>query len=67
MAVDVFDDDSRPLRGEKGELVCTKPFPAMPIGFWNDPGGARYHDAYFATFSGVWAPATMPRSPPRTA
>ncbi|MDR5865728.1 acetoacetate--CoA ligase [Halomonas koreensis] len=55
MAVEVFDDDGRPLRGEKGELVCTRPFPAMPLGFWNDPDGERYHDAYFATFPGVWA------------
>ncbi|XKE43762.1 acetoacetate--CoA ligase [Halomonas organivorans] len=55
MAVDVFDDDGRPLRGEKGELVCTRPFPSMPLGFWNDPDGERYHDAYFATFPGVWA------------
>ncbi|WP_275289346.1 acetoacetate--CoA ligase [Halomonas elongata] len=55
MAVDVFDDDGRPLRGEKGELVCTRPFPSMPIGFWNDPNGERYHDAYFATFPGIWA------------
>ncbi len=55
MAVDVFDDDGHPLRGEKGELVCTRPFPAMPLGFWNDPDGERYHDAYFATFPGVWA------------
>jgi acetoacetyl-CoA synthetase len=36
MAVDVFDDDGRPVRGEKGELVCTQSFPVMPIGFWND-------------------------------
>jgi len=55
MAVDVFDDDGRPVRGEKGELVCTRPFPSMPIGFWNDPDGKRYHDAYFATFPGIWA------------
>ncbi|GAA0617492.1 acetoacetate--CoA ligase [Halomonas beimenensis] len=55
MAVDVFDDDGRPLRGEKGELVCTRPFPSMPLGFWNDPDGERYRDAYFATFPGVWA------------
>ncbi|GED22426.1 acetoacetate--CoA ligase [Halomonas halmophila] len=55
MAVDVFDDNGRPLRGEKGELVCTAPFPAMPIGFWNDPDGERYHDAYFATFANTWA------------
>ncbi|MDN3554064.1 acetoacetate--CoA ligase [Halomonas almeriensis] len=55
MAVDVFDDEGRPLRGEKGELVCTAPFPAMPIGFWNDPDGERYHDAYFASFENTWA------------
>ncbi|UYG09467.1 acetoacetate--CoA ligase [Halomonas sp. M4R1S46] len=55
MAVDVLDDDGRPLRGGKGELVCTQPFPAMPVGFWNDPDGSRYHDAYFATFPGIWA------------
>ncbi|PSJ23529.1 acetoacetate--CoA ligase [Halomonas sp. ND22Bw] len=55
MAVDVFDDEGRPLRGDKGELVCTQPFPAMPLGFWNDPDGERYHDAYFSTFPGVWA------------
>ncbi|KXS31238.1 MAG: putative acetoacetyl-CoA synthetase [Candidatus Gallionella acididurans] len=54
MAVDVFDEDGKPVRGEKGELVCTQPFPAMPLGFWNDPGGARYHAAYFERFSGIW-------------
>ncbi|RAH36695.1 MULTISPECIES: acetoacetate--CoA ligase [unclassified Halomonas] len=55
MAVDVYDDEGRPLRGDKGELVCTQPFPAMPLGFWKDPDGERYHDAYFSTFPGVWA------------
>ena len=54
MAVDVFDEDGQPVRGEKGELVCTKPFPSMPVGFWNDPGDARYHDAYFARFPNIW-------------
>jgi acetoacetyl-CoA synthetase len=54
LAVDVFDDEGRPLRGDKGELVCTRPFPSMPLGFWNDPGGRRYHDAYFAKYPGVW-------------
>ncbi len=38
----------------KGELVCTRPFPSMPIGFWNDPDGERYHDAYFAKYPSVW-------------
>ncbi|HEX7037033.1 MAG TPA: acetoacetate--CoA ligase [Pseudomonadales bacterium] len=55
MAVDVFDDDGQPLRGAKGELVCTRPFPSCPIGFWNDPDGRRFHEAYFARFPGVWA------------
>ena len=55
MAVDVFDDAGRPVRGEKGELVCTRPFPSMPLGFLNDPGGKRYKSAYFEKFPGVWA------------
>jgi len=54
MAVDIFDDDARPLRGERGELVCTAPFPSMPVGFWNDAGGTRYRAAYFERFPGVW-------------
>ncbi len=54
MAVEVFDDDGRPLRGRPGELVCTKPFPSMPVGFWNDPDGRRYRAAYFERFPGVW-------------
>jgi acetoacetyl-CoA synthetase len=54
MKVEVFDDAGRPLRGEKGELVCTAPFPSMPVGFWNDADGARYRAAYFEKFPGVW-------------
>ena len=54
MAVDVFDSWGRPIAGAKGELVCTKPFPSMPVGFWNDPDGSRYHNAYFAVFPNVW-------------
>lgn len=54
MAVDVFNDEGRPVRNQMGELVCTKPFPSMPIGFWNDPDGARYRAAYFERFPGVW-------------
>ncbi len=54
MAVDVYDVSGRPLRRAKGELVCTKPFPSMPIGFWNDPDGAKYRAAYFERFPGVW-------------
>ena len=52
MAVDVFDEGGQPVRGEKGELVCTRPFPSMPIGFWNDPDGAKYRAAYFERFKG---------------
>jgi acetoacetyl-CoA synthetase len=55
MAVDVFDDEGRPMpAGEKGELVCTKPFPTMPLGFWNDPDGSKYHAAYYEKFPNVW-------------
>ena len=54
MAVDVFDDSGKPLRGEKGELVCTKPFPSMPAMFWNDADGSKYRNAYFARFPDIW-------------
>jgi len=54
MAVDVWDAGGNPVRGEPGELVCTRPFPSMPVAFLNDPDGARYRDAYFTFFPGVW-------------
>ncbi|HJV25723.1 MAG TPA: acetoacetate--CoA ligase [Aromatoleum sp.] len=54
MAVEVWDDEGRPITADKGELVCTKPFPCMPIGFWNDPDGAKYRAAYFERFPNVW-------------
>ena len=54
LAVDVFDEGGRSIRSAKGELVCTKPFPSMPIGFWNDPAGKKYHAAYFERFPNVW-------------
>jgi acetoacetyl-CoA synthetase len=54
MAVDVYDDEGNSLRGEKGELVCTEPFPSMPVCFWNDPAGERYRSAYFERYPGVW-------------
>jgi len=54
MAVDAFDDAGKPVRGDRGELVCTAPFPSMPIGFWNDPDGTKYRSAYFERFPGVW-------------
>ena len=57
MAVNVYDDEGQPLpagTGARGELVCTAPFPAMPVGFWNDADGSRYRAAYFARFDKVW-------------
>jgi acetoacetyl-CoA synthetase len=54
MAVEVWDDDGKPVIGEKGELVCTKPFPCMPIYFWNDPNGEKFRAAYFEAWPGVW-------------
>jgi acetoacetyl-CoA synthetase len=54
LKVEVFDDEGKPIVGEKGELVCTAPFPCMPVGFWNDPEGKKYHDAYFARYPNVW-------------
>jgi acetoacetyl-CoA synthetase len=54
MAVEVYDDEGRPVRGDKGELVCTRPFPSMPVRFWNDADGAKYRAAYFERFPGVW-------------
>jgi acetoacetyl-CoA synthetase len=52
--VKVFDDDGKPLVGAKGELVCTSPFPSMPVSFWNDTDGAKYRAAYFDRFPNVW-------------
>jgi acetoacetyl-CoA synthetase len=54
MRVEVWNEEGIPVREEKGELVCTLPFPSMPIGFWNDPDGRKYRAAYFERFAGVW-------------
>ena len=54
MATDVWDDDGQPVRGEKGELVCVSAFPSMPVKFWNDPDGSKYHSAYFERFDNIW-------------
>jgi acetoacetyl-CoA synthetase len=54
VALAAWDETGRPVTGQVGELVVTKPMPSMPLRFWNDPDGARYHDAYFAAFPGVW-------------
>jgi len=55
MAVEIWNDAGEPVVGEKGELVCTRPFPCTPVGFWNDPDGSKYHDAYFDRWPEVWA------------
>ena len=54
MQVEVFDDEGQSLSSGKGELVCTAPFPAMPIGFWDDPEQRKYRAAYFDKYPGVW-------------
>ena len=54
MAVDIWDEDGRSVTGEQGELVCTRAFPSMPVGFWNDSDGSRYRAAYFEHFPGIW-------------
>jgi acetoacetyl-CoA synthetase len=54
MAVEVYDPAGHPCLGREGELVCTRPFPSMPVAFWDDPDGARYRAAYFEVFPGVW-------------
>ena len=54
MEVEVYDENGKPVRERKGELVCTAPFPSMPLGFWNDPDGTKYRAAYFERFPGVW-------------
>jgi acetoacetyl-CoA synthetase len=54
LAVDVWNDEGQPVRGEKGELVCTKAFPSMPLMFWNDPDGQKYRAAYFERFDNIW-------------
>jgi acetoacetyl-CoA synthetase len=65
MKVEVFDEQGRSVIGEKGELVCTAPFPSMPVRFWNDPDGAKYRAAYFARFPGVWCHGDFMELTPR--
>lgn len=55
MQVEVFNDAGEPVIGEKGELVCSKPFPSMPLGFWQDDNNERYQEAYFDRFDNIWA------------
>ncbi|HLW73729.1 MAG TPA: acetoacetate--CoA ligase [Gammaproteobacteria bacterium] len=54
MAVEIWDEDGKPLKAKPGELVCVKPFPSMPVFFWNDPEGKKYHEAYFEQYPNVW-------------
>ncbi len=54
MAVEVYDEAGQPIVGQKGELVCTKPVPSMPLGFWNDRGGEKYRAAYYDKFPNIW-------------
>jgi acetoacetyl-CoA synthetase len=54
MAVEVYDESGRAVRGAKGELVCTEPFPSVPVGFWNDADGSKFRAAYFERFPNVW-------------
>ncbi|MBM3908505.1 MAG: acetoacetate--CoA ligase [Gemmatimonadetes bacterium] len=65
MAVEVWNAEGRRVVGEPGELVCTAPFPSMPIAFWGDPDGAKYRDAYFAHFPGVWRHGDWAEETPR--
>jgi acetoacetyl-CoA synthetase len=55
MAVEVWDDEGRPVFNTRGELVCTRPFPSAPTGFWKDDNQTRYRAAYFERYPGVWA------------
>jgi acetoacetyl-CoA synthetase len=65
MDMAVFDDDRRAMVGEKGELVCRRPFPSMPVRFWNDPDGAKYRAAYFERFDNVWCHGDWAEITPR--
>jgi acetoacetyl-CoA synthetase len=65
MAVDVWSDSGSPILAEKGELVCTRAFPSMPVMFWNDAGGAKYRAAYFERFENVWCHGDFAEWTPR--
>ena len=54
MKVEIFNKEGQSLQGQKGELVCTAPFPSMPVGFWNDPGEEKFRSAYFEHYPNVW-------------
>ncbi len=54
MKTEIYNERGEPVRGEQGELVCSAPFPSMPLGFWNDPDDSRYRAAYFERFANTW-------------
>jgi acetoacetyl-CoA synthetase len=54
MKVEAFDEQGQPVIGQQGELVCSAPFPSMPIYFWDDPDGKKYHSAYFGVYPNIW-------------
>lgn len=54
MKVQILDESGQPVRGQPGELACAAPFPSMPVGFWNDPDGGKYRNAYFSKVPGMW-------------
>ncbi|MEV6639496.1 acetoacetate--CoA ligase [Amycolatopsis sp. NPDC051371] len=54
VALEAWDSAGKPVRGETGELVITRPMPSMPLRFWDDPDGSRYREAYFSTYPGAW-------------
>ena len=65
MQVEIRNDDGEVVVDQTGELTCSKPFPCMPVAFWNDPDGARYKAAYFETFPGVWSHGDYARLTPQ--
>ncbi|MFF4276534.1 acetoacetate--CoA ligase [Streptomyces sp. NPDC001536] len=54
VCVEAWDEDGKPVIGERGELVITRPMPSMPLRFWNDPDGRRYRESYFSVYAGAW-------------
>lgn len=65
-SIECWDDDGHPIEGDSGELVCTRPFPSMPVKFWNDPDGRLYRAAYFDKYPGVWAHGDFLHINPKT-
>ncbi len=54
LKVEAFDEDGKSIVNQQGELVCTAPFPSMPIHFWDDPNNTKYHNAYFDVYNNIW-------------